>query len=249
MGNNGLTEGWSKLMLGAVQFGMRYGIANQEGQPSYEKARDIIKFAHENGVNCLDTAAAYGDSEEVVGKALRELGLRGAMTVVSKVTHLPPGLSASEADETVEKSVAASLKRLGLDRLRLCLFHKDEDYAYIDALEKLRRKGMVEHVGVSLDDTASPAAAAMVGAGLVEAIQIPFNLFDSRPLRHGLLELAAAKGVAVFVRSVYLQGLLLMPEAGICPELREVVPARAGGSRRSRRGTAWSWTSWRCAMR
>ena len=64
---------FSKMMLGTVQFGLNYGIANTAGKPSYETARDIIKAAYENGVNCLDTAAGYGDSEEVLGRALTEI--------------------------------------------------------------------------------------------------------------------------------------------------------------------------------
>ena len=66
---------FSKMMLGTVQFGLNYGIANKEGQPSLEKVKGILRSAAEFGVNTLDTAAAYGTSEEVLGQALEESGL------------------------------------------------------------------------------------------------------------------------------------------------------------------------------
>src|SRR5690349_2612636 len=84
----------SQLMLGTVQFGMAYGIANKSGQPAYEEARDILAAAYEGGVNCLDTAASYGNSEATIGRALQELGLREQFAVVTKVPPVPPGLCA-----------------------------------------------------------------------------------------------------------------------------------------------------------
>ena len=75
----------SMLTLGTVQFGLPYGIANTHGQPAYETARDIIACAVEGGVNVLDTAVSYGESEAVVGRALAELGIADRVLVVSKI--------------------------------------------------------------------------------------------------------------------------------------------------------------------
>ena len=70
----------SKLTLGTVQFGMNYGIANTQGKPSFEKVVGILSVAYENGIRFLDTAAGYGDSEVVLGKALKELEDAGLVT-------------------------------------------------------------------------------------------------------------------------------------------------------------------------
>ena len=64
---------FSRLVLGTVQFGLDYGIANVSGKPSFERVKAILTTAFDNGVTTLDTAAAYGDSEVVLGKALKEL--------------------------------------------------------------------------------------------------------------------------------------------------------------------------------
>ena len=223
---NGCEYQLSRLMLGTVQFGLRYGVANTTGQPSYETVRDILSCAHEGGVNCLDTAPRYGDSEEVLGRAMSELGIADRMVVVTKVhPTADKNSSGQSADKAILKSVTQSLKRLRLDVLPICLFHNEKDFSCIDSLLRLKEKGLIRHVGVSLGTKPGPAAA-IVESGLIEAVQIPANILDHRHVQSGIFKTARRHGVATFVRSVYLQGLLLMPEEDIHPDLVPVIPAR-----------------------
>jgi aryl-alcohol dehydrogenase-like predicted oxidoreductase len=212
-------------MLGTVQFGLNYGIANKAGQPSLANVRDILACAYEGGVNALDTAAAYGESEEVLGKALSELKIADKMIIETKVAHLAPEYSSAKAvDEVVEESVVRSLKRLRLERLPICLFHAEENYQYIESLLKLKDKGLVEHVGSSV---MTPAATRKIlESGYAQAIQVPTNILDHRFIDEGIFSLAKKLKAAVFVRSIYLQGLILMPENEILPELKDVIPVR-----------------------
>ena len=114
----------SQLMIGSAQFGTDYGIANRSGQPSYQAILDILACAYEGGVNCVDTAAAYGSSEEVLGRALAELRIADEFIVATKVPPLPEELSSTQtADEIVEESVTRSLQRLRLEVLPICLLH------------------------------------------------------------------------------------------------------------------------------
>ena len=76
---------YSKLMLGTVQFGMDYGIANTSGKPDAATVKQILFEAFENGVNALDTAPEYGDSEEVIGKTMAELKLSDKFKIVTKI--------------------------------------------------------------------------------------------------------------------------------------------------------------------
>ncbi|MCX6031540.1 MAG: aldo/keto reductase [Chloroflexi bacterium] len=216
----------SRLMLGTVQLGLPYGIANRTGQPSYQEARDILACAYEGGVNCLDTAAIYGTSEEVLGRALAELGIADKMTVVSKVRYLAPGLDAATAAAIVEESVVQSLKRLGLEALPICLFHVEDNFCYAEALLRLKERGLVRHIGSSVMTPA--ATAAIVETGQAEALQIPTSVLDRRYSHPegGIIRKAAERGMAVFVRSIYLQGLLLLPEEDVLPELAGVIPPR-----------------------
>ncbi len=209
---------FSRLMLGTVQFGMEYGIANVSGKPSFDRVCEIIRMAYENGVTALDTAAAYGTSEEVVGAAFERLGLREAMTVVSKV---PPIEAESDpaAEATIERTIRQSLKRLRLTRLSVCLLHREDDLRFLPVLERMVGRGLIGGAGVSLDSDRYLGQAAEAGF-----IQLPYNVLDRRfesfwpPVRRN--------GIRVFARSVYLQGLLLMPEDRIGAGLRAVIPVR-----------------------
>jgi len=217
----------SRLMLGTVQFGLPYGVANRTGPPDYAEVRAIMSAAIDGGVNCFDTAAAYGGSEEVLGRALQELGVADRVVVVTKVRPLTPGelADATLAARAVQESVAESRRRLRLDCLPVVLFHREADAVYLPVLERVKAKGWLRHTGVSCDCRPGPAAK-FVADGIASALQLPGNVLDRRHQRSGVFREAAARGVAVFIRSVYLQGLLVMPEEAIPPALREVVPVR-----------------------
>lgn len=215
----------SRLMLGTVQFGLNYGIANKTGCPSYEIVRDIIACAYEAGVNCLDTAADYGTSEEVLGKVMNDLGIADKMIVTSKISHISPeSLSGKEVNRLIEESVTRSLKRLRLKVLPVCLFHKEDNFRYVEYLLKLKDRGLIRHIGSSVMTT--KAAFDIISFGTAEVIQIPANILDHRFIRQGIIKAAVKSGVSIFARSIYLQGLILMPEEKVPAELTEVLPVR-----------------------
>ena len=217
-------------MLGTVQFGMNYGIANSLGKPPYDTSRDIVKCAFEGGVNCLDTAAAYGDSEEVIGRILDDLNIRSEMTVVTKVRAVPEDIAAKDVRAWVEDSLANSLKRLRTDVLPAVLLHRDADYAKAyEYLEAARDKGQVLAIGVS-GGTHPDITAQVVASGRVQALQIPTNYYDRRfrAANDGIIASAASRDIPVFARSAYLQGLAIMPveEIEAKPHFAEFVPVR-----------------------
>ncbi|MEK6262884.1 MAG: aldo/keto reductase [Planctomycetota bacterium] len=217
----------SRLMLGTVQFGMPYGVANRTGQPVYRDVLAIVAAAVEGGVNCFDTAAAYGTSEEVLGRALHELGVADQVVIVTKIRPLSPAESSDStlASRAIEQSVAESRRRLRLDCLPVVLFHRESDAVHCHMLDELQAKNWVRHIGVSCDNRPGPAEE-FVASGNMSALQLPGNVLDQRHQRSGIFREAASHGVAVFLRSVYLQGLLVMPEHDIPPELRDVIPVR-----------------------
>lgn len=214
---------FSQFMLGTVQFGLAYGIANRQGQPAFRDVCAILEAAHAGGVNCLDTAPFYGESEEVLGRALHETGLTDKMFVVTKALRsADPALSADEIAAKVEEQVTTSLRRLRIEVLPLCLVHAEENFAYAESLQRLQGKGLIRHIGCSTVNL--QPTREIVGSGLATAVQIPTNILDRRYSHSGFFEEAAQNKVAVFVRSAYLQGLLVMPPENVPPDLREVVP-------------------------
>lgn len=210
---------FSKVTLGTVQFGLDYGIANTSGKPSYEKSRYIVATAYENGITSFDTAAAYGDSEKVLGRIFQELKIKDKVQIISKVA--PVNVSANEAEKIITKSVETSLQHLGIDQLSACLFHREEDLEYIDILRKLEERGLIAGSGVSLD---SSTYCEQVIDKDIKFLQVPYNILDKR--FDSFWAKAKAASIKIFTRSVYLQGLLLMPEGNIIPHLQSVIPTR-----------------------
>ncbi|MGC4073524.1 MAG: aldo/keto reductase [Nibricoccus sp.] len=198
----------SQIVLGTAQLGMDYGIANAMGRPSGEAARRIVQTAWLNGIRCFDTAQAYGVSETVLGDAL-SLCADSRPEIVSK---LAANVSVNDVD-AVMMAVHGSLKRLRTERLWGLMLHDEEALdAWVDGkargLDALKDSGLVEHLGISV--YSAERAIDALGFDEVTIIQVPANLFDRRMARAGVFEKAASLQKTVFVRSVFLQGLVFL---------------------------------------
>lgn len=205
----------SSLVLGTVQFGLRYGVANKTGQPDQATVNDIVQLAWQKGVREFDTAQDYGVSEEVLGKAFAYSGIQDEARVISK---LDPGLDHCDAG-LMQAALERSLKRLGVPRLFGLMLHKEDlldrwDPGMKKIMRGFVRSGQVRHLGVSVY---SPDRAweALNTEG-IDMVQVPSNILDRRFEKRGVFELAEKKQKLVYVRSVFLQGLILM-EAGDLP--------------------------------
>jgi aryl-alcohol dehydrogenase-like predicted oxidoreductase len=200
----------SRLVLGTVQFGMPYGIANRTGQVPRGEVEAILAQARDAGIECLDTAVGYREAEQRLGEA--------GTSSFRIITKLPPfPADGGEAGAWVERTVSESLQRLGADSLYGLLLHRPADLlgpagrAIRDAMESLAAAGRVSKLGVSIYDPQE--LDSLAGVFQPDVIQAPFNVFDRRLETSGWLARLGAAGVEVHVRSVFLQGLLLMPAA------------------------------------
>ena len=117
----------SKISLGTVQFGLRYGIANRKGKIPPKEVFEILKYAADSGINCLDTAFAYGDSEDVIGAYLRRYPHQ--FQVVSKLPSLDV-YSLGKAEECLR----VTLGRLNIKKLSGYLIHSFEDFLVYEDL-------------------------------------------------------------------------------------------------------------------
>lgn len=199
-----------KLALGTVQFGLNYGIANKQGQVSHEEAQSILDHARVSGMDTLDTAIAYGDSERRLG----EIGIRD-WQVISKLPAIPE--SCTDVTAWVRESVFSSLERLRIPKLRGLLLHRSQELvgpqggALYRALIALKGQGKIEKIGVSVYgpdelDTLWPHYQ-------LDLVQAPFNIVDHRFATSGWLARLHQAGIEIHIRAVFLQGLLLMEPA------------------------------------
>ncbi|MGV8845306.1 aldo/keto reductase [Tessaracoccus sp.] len=222
-----LPPGTSPLVLGTVQLGGSYGIANRTGVPDHASALSMVAAALEGGVITFDTAASYGDSEKVLGQCLAELGVAGETVVVTKTRPLSDHElgNPAAARAAIEASVAESRRRLQRDTIPVVLFHREADAVHLDALLELRDRGWITHAGVSCDVLPEPVIDFSSAPG-VQAVQIPASVLDRRHQLGGSFAHTLDQSVTVFVRSIFLQGLLLMPECSIPEHLAPAIPAR-----------------------
>ena len=208
----------SALVLGTVQFGLDYGVANTTGKPSQATANGMLATAFEGGVNTLDTASMYNEAETVLGRALGDLGMRDRIFICSKAR--PHEEASGTPEEQITAAVERSLRVLGVERIGLYLLHGYQALPYVGALHRKREAGDIGAVGVSVYSV-EEALGAIATPG-IDAIQHPVSVLDQRFLRAGVLERAAEAGVAIFARSVYLQGVVTMAVADLPEPIAEL---------------------------
>lgn len=207
-----------RLILGTVQLGMPYGIANQAGRPSSEEARRILETALSRGIRHFDTAQAYGESESVLGQTLDELGALNGVFISSKLRATLDPLDV----EAIARSIEDSLSRLRIDTLWCMLLHTPAwlahwDQGLGDVLKRFQAEGRIRHLGVSLG-SATDAPACLTNRDMA-VVQAPCNAWDRRMIRNGYLPEFQRTGRLATVRSIYLQGLLVMQPDAVAARL------------------------------
>ncbi len=200
------------LVLGTVQFGQAYGVANAGGRVSEAECGKILQTAARLGVKTLDTAPAYGESEIVLGRLAPKAGPFRIITKTPTIRSLAEALDPAYG---IAASLEQSLENLGQDRVGGLLVHNlhafpDEDADKIlEELFRLRDAGKTNAIGLSLYDPDELGRFGNLSG--IDLVQLPINLLDQRFSQSGCIERLKIMGIEVHARSVFLQGLLLMP--------------------------------------
>lgn len=178
-----------RLALGTVQFGLKYGISNEQGQVTVDEVGRILECAKASGVGVLDTAQAYCNSEKILGNF--DLSSFHVVTKMMKNGHLEE-----------------SLNNLGVQRVDALLFHRPDevDDTSWKCFQEYKEQGLVKKIGVSV--YSPETLRALVERYPIDIVQMPLNLLDQRFLP--LVPLLIQRGIEIHVRSIFLQGLLLM---------------------------------------
>ncbi|MBG0859630.1 MAG: aldo/keto reductase [Bacteroidales bacterium] len=205
----------SKIILGTVQFGLNYGINNTSGVPATEDVFEIINYAYNHGIKVLDTADAYGNACEVIGKYNAVYPGRLLINTKFKLNDLP-----------VRVQLGRSLIKLHTDHINVYFFHSFKDFVNIDMeqkdLEAFKTTGTINKVGLSVYDNEELRTA--IESDKIEVIQFPFNLLDNRSQRADLMKYAKEKGKELQCRSVFLQGLFFKSPDNLPPLLTPLRP-------------------------
>lgn len=196
-----------KLVLGTVQFGLPYGVSNNEGQVSRTVIRQLLNSAKNADITTLDTAIAYGDSEKALG--LQDLQ---DFDIISKIFEISD--DCPDVTGWVEQQLEQSLERLQVESLEALLFHRPvqllekNGQALYEAVFKLKQQGLIKRLGISM--YRFEELPKVIDDFDFDIMQAPMNIFDRRMQDSGLLAKLKSRGVEVHIRSAFLQGLLLM---------------------------------------
>jgi aryl-alcohol dehydrogenase-like predicted oxidoreductase len=194
------------VLLGTAQWGLDYGITNPVGRPDDAQLAALVDAARQLGLTTVDTAPAYGDAEERIGRSAPDFAVQ------TKVS------AAGATAAAVLASVQGSLRRLQRARVRSCLVH---DWSILDAagraaaatgLHRCREQGLVEWIGVSAY-TAEDLQVAAAEFPALDVVQVPVSVLDQRLENSPALAALRRAGVRIQARSVFLQGLALADHA------------------------------------
>lgn len=189
----------SKIVLGTVQFGLKYGI-NHLSRPTFDEIEKILDASHALGICEIDTAGAYGNALELLSEYQKRNGSK--FKIVTKVV-----LESGSFIEQLRKD----LQRLSLSNLEGCYIHRFEDLNHPTLFREVtqaKQKNLIKQFGVSL--YSADQLRSVYDNPAVDIIQIPFNLFDQDETKKRLLLEARQNGKTIYARSVFLQGLLFM---------------------------------------
>ena len=194
----------NRIVLGGAQLGLPYGILNGGETLSREEVARILDTAVDHGIDSIDTAIAYGQSESIIGETSQN-----RFKIISKLPPLPVGIS--DVSEWVHSQVQGSLSRLKCTSLEALLLHRPQDLTGAQGVElyaaigSLMAEKMIHRFGVSIyspDDL-----EGIIDTFDIQVVQAPLNVFDRRIL--GVTDQLSALNIEVHVRSVFLQGVLI----------------------------------------
>jgi len=196
-----------KLAIGAAQFGLDYGVANATGLVHEREVKSILDFGKSQGIELIDTAIAYGISENVLGGMCLD-----SWNIVTKLPGIPS--TVRNCEEWASEQVLASLSRLKIKSLYSLLLHRPSDLLsesgnrLYKRLDFLKREGLVKKIGISIYSLTN--LDEILKRFNIDVIQIPVNIFDRSLETSGWGERLDDMGIEIHARSIFLQGLLLL---------------------------------------
>jgi aryl-alcohol dehydrogenase-like predicted oxidoreductase len=196
-----------ELLLGTANFGDAYGIANNGQRLTYKESKDIVVWAQKNGINRFDTAYAYHGASEILGSSLDQTRKPSVDTKLDSASCLSSKL-------IVEKTEALRAS-LGVSQISVLYLHNEEilfsslQTEVVQGLKEVLKCGMVEKIGVSVYSESAVIESKKVLPEL-SVFQVPENICDRRLISSRWIQTFANEGAEFIVRSIFLQGLLLM---------------------------------------
>jgi len=196
------------LSLGCAQFGMNYGYTNTRGKVNQDEVGEIIDLAIKNNINSFDTAQAYGNSEEILGKFLPKYK---NIKIMTKFLNTKNNFYEAKDINSWENNFQKSLSNLNTTQIDSFLIHNTKDLkkngkeileGWLDSL--IERK-LVNRLGISIYSASDLDNISLKRFSL---IQMPISLYDQRLIKNKTCQELYIKDISIYARSIFFQGLL-----------------------------------------
>lgn len=198
----------SQIGLGTVQFGLDYGFTKVKTQ---EEVDEILDCANTNGINLIDTAREYGDSEAKIGNYISQN--ENAFIVATKLQKIPfeSSLSHNALKDKVYASIERSVLNLKVEKISLLQLHQTDDYltkndVFWEVIKNIKNEKLIDAFGVSVYDENEMALLIEKQNEIIDFFQVPYNIFDRRfiDLEKKLID----HSIGIISRSTFLKGII-----------------------------------------
>lgn len=201
--------------MGTVQFGKDYGISNTTGKTPKKEVFQILDYCANKGIQWLDTAEDYGESQKIIGEYLRTNP--NTFKVQTKI-------SSGATHETLVNNFHKTLEELHIDTLDSYLFHSYENFKtqshLVDDVVKLKTNKQIKSVGVSIYNNEEALDPELLIFS--DEVQMPFNILDNLKRRKKIISLLDKNSIKIQIRSIFLQGALLISSNRLPPHLEKL---------------------------
>ncbi len=198
---------FSKVILGSAQFMQGYGIANNPDNYSIEEMHKVLDYSSRIGIDTIDTAHAYGNTEKILG----DYGVDSFKII----TKIPKQEQKSKRSQVwIASKLEESLKNLQVESIHCLHLHNPKDILtsegkkIVSQLKELKKNGLIQNIGFSLYN--SDQLEELLSIMTPDIVQVPFNVFDRRMIENGTINNLYDQDISIHIRSIFLQGLLIM---------------------------------------
>ena len=199
------------LCLGTAQFGLDYGITNINSKPNEEELLSILNFANSENIKFLDTAETYGNAEELIGSSLLK-NPKLDFKIISKLSFEIEKNNYQISEKNLNTKIMNTLEKLNLNSIDSYLIHNPNNInqsnytQLINWLKNLKDKNIIKRIGISIYNSEDLRNINLEDFDLV---QLPLSIYDQRLLKDGTINNLLKSGIAIHMRSLFLQGLFL----------------------------------------
>ncbi len=209
----------SEIILGSANFNQIYGITK-----NFIKKKEIkrsFNLALKNNIRIIDTSPLYNKSEKIIGLLNND-----KFKIISKIPKIPRNIKKKNIKKWVKLKVSNSLKNLKIKKFECLLLHnvdsllsKNGNEIYKN-IKNMKTIGLTNKIGISIYDF--NILDKILKKFKFDLIQAPFNIFDQRLVTTGWLKKLKKRKIKVYVRSIFLQGILLLKHNQLPEKLKKL---------------------------